>query len=153
MSKIWIMSVGIDKRGAHEDRRKELDSAKKHSGWSVRKTVEPNDLILFYYTKPHGAIKSIFKVTSTAKLEGAGEWTKQKSDYFADIERITENIHIDPITYEEIMANVSLKGSQFVKMNMFGRSEVKLEYWTTLYNLIIRGNPELKENLSKYNHK
>jgi hypothetical protein len=152
MSKLWIMSVGIDKYDRdHKDRRDELDSERKHR-WSVRKTVEPNDLILFYYKKSEnstGSIKSIFKITTTAKLETPDGWTKRGYDYLAGIERITKAKHINPIPYEEIMQDKSFSSSHFVAMNMSGRFDAT-QYWGRFYEILIQNNPDLKETLSKY---
>jgi hypothetical protein len=150
MPKIWIMSVGVDRYGhEHKDRREELDGKSIHC-WSVPSTSHIDDLVLFYYTSPEKCVKSIFKITGKITPDNPEGWTKRNKDWFARIERITETKHIAPIKYEEIMQDKFLKNSQFVKINLTGRSEVKPEYWKRLYDLLLQRNPNLGKKLTEY---
>jgi hypothetical protein len=143
--KIWIESVG-------KDHKEEL-SGKNEDWWTVPSKSNVGDFILFYFTKPDGCIKKIFKITKwkglvkekSKECPDTFDWTTKKRDYFAFIEYVTDIL--SPITYEEIMSNTSLSNSRFVLMNMVGRNEITIEHQKVFYDLIIQKNPELEEKL------
>jgi len=137
--KIWVMAVG-------NKFKEELAQADEHE-WSVASKCHSGDLILFYHTSPDSCIKEIFKVDGQLSKASAGEWTKKKQDVFAHINRIVSVS--SPLFYEEMKNDRVLSKSAMVKMHMQGRFEVT-EYWHRIFDMIVRKNPKLKSDLSKY---
>ena len=135
--KIWIQPA-IKSQWFHLDENEKLN-------WALSKQATPGDLLLMYRCVPEKSISEIFKFTGELD-RGDAEWRDGKC-YFGRIERIC---NLDsPIFLDDLRNHKILKTASFVRRHMQGNLLVS-EYWTYLYEMIIKRNPKVKRILSKY---
>ncbi|RMH07316.1 MAG: hypothetical protein D6704_05270 [Nitrospirae bacterium] len=133
---VWIMPVN--------DPYKEVLLDTKSAIWSVPSQAHKNDLVVFYFTRPEKAFTYIYRLRDRANKIWA-DWKRGK-DYMAPITRVCELR--SPIFLEDLKRHSVLSTSPFSRFQR-GRPNVT-EYWPYLYDMIMRRNPPLKQQLSKY---
>ena len=74
--------------------------------------------------------------------------TVKKKDIFANIQRIA-GLH-SPIFFKDIKNDNLLSKSKMIRKNMQGRSDVTNEEWQRLTDLMIKKNPDIEIELSKF---
>jgi hypothetical protein len=134
---VWIMPV-------QEPYRESLANSNRNF-WSTPSQAHKGDLILFYFTNPEKSINYIHRLSENTKKVLA-EW-REGEDYMASIQKVC-NLK-SPIFLEDLHSHRVLKTAGFVRGQMQGRPNVT-EYWTYLYDLIVRRNPIVKAKLMKY---
>lgn len=138
--KIWVMAVGNDYKA-------ELQSSDNHS-WSVPSKSHSGDIVLFYHNAPESYIKDIFVIKGQYSKEKSGDWTVRENDIYANIQRIAE-LH-SPIFFQDLKNDNLLSKSKMIRKNMQGRINVTKEDWQRLYDLMIKKNPGIEGELSKF---
>lgn len=113
--------------------------------WSAPPQAHKGDLVLFYLTRPEMSIQHVFALRERATKVRAG-WRKGM-DCMAEMKRVCTLKA--PVFYEDLCQHRILRTSAFVRAQMQGRWNAT-EYWTHLYDMIIRRNPGDAKKLSKF---
>lgn len=147
---IWIQPV----QGEFADAMSKGDS---FSRWSVAHRAAEGDLVLYYRSRPQKWIADVFRITgpvrwersvlSAAERRRKGRGYKSKMDHFAPIRRVCQLP--SPVFLDDLQHHRVLKTAGFVRGSMQGRRNAS-EYWTYLYDLMVRRNPSIKRKLAKY---
>ena len=135
---VWIVPTN--------DRYKAKLQRTNHSDrWSLPSQCHKGDLILRYYTWPEQRIGHIFRAVERSREVRAG-WKKGK-DYMGPI-RLVCRLKA-PVFFEDLRKHRVLSTAHFVRSQMQGRP-CATEYWSYLYDLIVRRNPEAKSQLRRF---
>ena len=135
---VWIMPI----KNPYKDALATFNSSVKTS---LPSQCHKGDLILYYFTRPEKSISHIFIASDRAAKVIAG-W-KEGADYMGPIRRVCRLKA--PIYFEDFQHHRVLSTAHFVRGQMQGRPNAT-EYWTYLYDLIIKRNPSLERRLRKY---
>ena len=135
---VWIMPVNA---------RWQTILAKRmsHNCWSVASQCHKGDLILYYFTRPEGSISHVFEATERAWKRRAGR--NKGTDYAGAIKRVCSLK--SPLFFEDFRNDRVLSTAHFVRGKMRGRPNAT-EYWSYLYDMIVRKNPPAKQKLRKF---
>lgn len=135
---VWIMPTNAPYKES-------LEKINSDNRWSLPSQCHKDDLILYYFTRPEKFIRHIFVATARSQRVTA-KW-KTGKDYMGSIRRVC---YLNaPIFFEDLRNHQILKSAHFVRGQMRGRPNAT-EYWTYLYDLIVRRNPTAKKELRKF---
>jgi hypothetical protein len=135
---VWIMPT----TGDYKDL---LAKTNANDGWSMPSQCHKGDLILYYFTSPERRIEHVFRATGRATKCRAG-W-KPGMDWMGPIRRVCRLKA--PVFFEDMKRHRQLSTAFFVRGFMQGRPNAT-EYWSYLYDMIVRRNPALKAKLRRF---
>ncbi|BDZ71435.1 hypothetical protein [Methanobacterium petrolearium] len=119
---------------------------KNEDTWNSAKEVRNGDIILMYTGKPYNSIGFIFKAISNPFEDN--DIRRRWNTPAVKISKRIELPESDTISFAEMSSNHILKEWSAVKMRFRGSHfKISDEQWDELKNIILRKNPNLKEDI------
>lgn len=135
---VWIQPVA-------GEYKRIISRVNSDPSWSAPSRAQKGDLLLYYHNRPDKCIKDLFVLRAPATRRRAG-W-RPGMDYMAPISRVCRLK--SPIFLADLKRDRILQTAAFVRKNMLGRPNAT-EHWPYLHAMILRRNPVVAKQLSKY---